>query len=130
MFFRSGPCVLCGCLPWPAKQAQAPDAAVGIDVEPHVCNVAKRPQVVLEGMPGMRLEGGARQEISPLQPGEVAPLFAGCAFQAASPRRVPFEVARVDLRPSNRARGPEPDDRPIMPRATPPLRSTLQMLFA
>ena len=113
---------LCGCSIGPAEQTQAPDAAVGIDVEPHVRDVADAPQLVFEDVPRVRLERRARQELSPLATRRGRASFAGRALEAAGARRVALEVARVDFDPPNRARGPEPDDRPVVPRPAPPLR--------
>src|SRR5262249_60416323 len=105
----------------PAEEAQASDAAVRKDIEPHVAHVANRAQLLFERVPRVRLQRRLRQQLAPRRPlqrrAEIERVVAseskrrvGTRVQAAGTGRVAHEMTRVDLDAANRAFGTEPND--------------------
>src|SRR5437870_3856770 len=93
--YRSRPALWPG---WPTAQPEAADAAVGKDVEAHVGDIADRADLVLERVARVRLQRRPREQLEPFPR-----LIVPARLEAARARRVPFEMARVDLHPPNRS---------------------------
>src|SRR5262245_15626275 len=101
----------------PAEEAQASDAAIRVDVQPDVRDVADRADFVLEHIAPVRLQRRARhQRDPPLHPGVAATL------ETARARRVPLEVTRVHLDAPYGSDSAQTHARPVVTGAAPALR--------
>src|SRR5438132_16395 len=108
-----------------AEEAQARDAAVGKDVEPHVRDALDRGHFVLERVERIGSQRRARDELAPLDVGRLKASRSSLArrsadgakaarVEAAGAGRVAFEVFGVDFDASNRSRSRKTYDRPFV----------------